>query len=86
MGALDRQVGPAGPAPFPAEPRVGPPLEVDPRAERVRIEKEASGRLETYGWTDREAGLARIPVERAIAILAEHGWPDPQGPQDGGAR
>ena len=27
--------------------------------------------LNSYGWADREAGLARIPVEDAMAIMAE---------------
>lgn len=27
-----------------------------------------------YGWTDRDAGLARIPIDRAIEILEGRGW------------
>lgn len=27
--------------------------------------------LTTYGWVDREKGVVRIPVERAMTILAE---------------
>ena len=27
--------------------------------------------LESYGWVDREAGVARIPIERAMLLLAE---------------
>ena len=36
--------------------------------------------LASYGWTDRNAGIAHIPVDRAMAILAERGWPDPVEP------
>lgn len=27
-----------------------------------------------YGWADRDAGLARIPIGRAMEILEERGW------------
>jgi hypothetical protein len=27
--------------------------------------------LSTYGWVDRKAGVARIPIERAIEIMAQ---------------
>ncbi len=32
-----------------------------------------------YVWTDAEAGLAQIPVERAIELLVERGYPTPEG-------
>lgn len=31
--------------------------------------------LEHYGWVDKNAGVVRIPVERAIDVLAEKGLP-----------
>jgi len=31
--------------------------------------------LEQYGWVDKNAGGVRIPVERAIDVLAEKGLP-----------
>jgi DNA-binding GntR family transcriptional regulator len=31
--------------------------------------------LHSYGWVDRDAGIVRIPIERAIEILAERGLP-----------
>lgn len=31
--------------------------------------------LEGYAWVDEERGMARIPVERAMDILARHGLP-----------
>jgi len=39
----------------------------------TRIEQEqALGQLlESYGWVDRERRVARIPIERAMEILAE---------------
>ncbi|MFZ5779956.1 MAG: hypothetical protein ACOY4R_07080 [Pseudomonadota bacterium] len=66
-----------------ARPRLGPPLEVDQGESRAALEAAARRRLETYGWVDRAKGRARIPIERAMQLLAQHGWPD-DGPE--GAR
>jgi hypothetical protein len=32
--------------------------------------------LETYGWVNRENKTVRIPIERAMEIIAERGLPD----------
>jgi hypothetical protein len=34
--------------------------------------------LNSYGWVDKEAGVVRIPIERAIELTLERGLP-PQG-------
>jgi hypothetical protein len=58
-----------------AQPPERPSLLADPgRLERLRAREEAI--LGSYGWVDREAGIARIPIEDAMAVLAERGWPD----------
>ena len=31
--------------------------------------------MKSYGWIDRKAGLAHIPIERAIEIIARSGIP-----------
>ena len=31
--------------------------------------------LTTYGWVDRNTGVARIPIERAMDLLVERGLP-----------
>ena len=76
LHAIERRVAPRSLAPFPVESVSGPPLEVDPAAERVLIEARGRARIASYGWVDRSAGIARVPVERAMAILAERGWPE----------
>lgn len=50
-----------------------PLLESNPwLAKKKRIENERK-MLESYEWFDRERGIARIPIEQAIEILAyEH--------------
>jgi hypothetical protein len=66
--ALPRFAGDSGG--FPA-PRIQP----DPAEELIKMKREDLGRLNDYGWIDRAAGIAHIPVERAIDILAEKGLP-----------
>ena len=54
----------------------GPQLEVAPKADRLALEQTARRRIEGYGWVDAKAGVARIPIERAMALQAQRGWPD----------
>jgi hypothetical protein len=51
-----------------------PRLEIDGRADRAAVEGNAERKLEGYAWIDRST--ARIPIERAMQIMAAHGWPD----------
>jgi hypothetical protein len=37
----------------------------------VEIAAETRRNLHTYGWVDRSAGVVRIPIDRAMAILEE---------------
>ena len=56
---------------FPAEPR----LQVDePRTwqHQLAIEK---AQTEEYAWEDQKAGVVRIPVERAMEVVAAKGLP-----------
>lgn len=52
-----------------------PRLEVRPLKTLEQVRASERELLEGYGWVDREAGLARIPIGRAMAILAGRGWP-----------
>lgn len=54
----------------------GPRLDPSPDGDRAAIERAASAHLEGYAWLGRKAGTARIPIERAMELLAEQGWPD----------
>jgi hypothetical protein len=38
-------------------------------------------RLTTYGWVDRKAGIVRIPIDRAIDLVAQRGVPKGKGPR-----
>ena len=54
----------------------GPHLEVIEGSDRQAIDAAARQRLEGYAWLDDKHERARIPIERAMQILAELGWPD----------
>ena len=62
---------------LPPEPR----LRTSPRDDMKKLREEENERLTTYGWVDKNAGVARIPIERAIDITAEKGLPAREGPK-----
>ena len=57
-----------------------PRLEEQPGDELANLRRAEHRRLSSYGWIDRQQRMVRVPVERAIEILAERGLPEPQGP------
>jgi hypothetical protein len=52
-----------------------PRLQPHPLADRARYEAQQRAILTRYTWVDRGAEIVRIPVERAMQILAERGRP-----------
>jgi hypothetical protein len=59
------------PRQLPREPR----LQTDPHRDLRELVGAENAVLESYGWVDREAGIARIPISRAMELLAERGLP-----------
>ena len=62
-----------------------PRLRVNAVQELAQLHAREAAQLEGYAWVDKEAGIARIPVARAIEIVAAHGllpsWPaEPAAP------
>lgn len=50
-----------------------PRLQRTPVRDYVQYHHEQEKILKTYGWVDRSAGVARIPIQRAMEILShEH--------------
>jgi hypothetical protein len=60
----------------PPEPR----LQADPAADLARLRREEDRKLTSYAWANRKEGKVRLPIDRAIDILAERGLPEPKGP------
>lgn len=65
------------PSPIPevAEQRLppGPRLQESPEAELEQFRARENARLSSYAWRDREAGVVRIPISRAMDVLASQG-------------
>ncbi len=55
-----------------------PRLQADPLTELRDLRAAEEGELASWGWVDEAAGIARIPVERAMELLVEHGLPAPE--------
>ncbi|MBE7553545.1 MAG: hypothetical protein HS126_20945 [Anaerolineales bacterium] len=53
----------------------GPLLQRDPEQSMRRESNETDVLLNSYGWVDKEAGVVRIPIERAIELTLERGLP-----------
>ncbi|HVO33614.1 MAG TPA: hypothetical protein VMU17_06845 [Elusimicrobiota bacterium] len=52
-----------------------PNLQVNDAVDMVRMREETQGILTTYGWVDPAAGIVRIPIQRAMDLIAERGLP-----------
>ena len=53
-----------------------PQLLSQPGSELARVRRDAQTRLGTYGWVDRRAGIAHIPINRAMELLVKRGLPE----------
>ena len=72
--AEDRKLSPmiaASLARTPPEPR----LEPYPLAPRAKLGAEEEEVLTTYGWVDKDRGVARVPIDRAMELLVQRGLP-----------
>lgn len=47
----------------------GPVLQATPERDFPAFHAEKQRLLDDYGWVDRAHGIARIPIERAMALL-----------------
>jgi hypothetical protein len=52
-----------------------PRLQRAPAAELAEVRNEEESAIESYGWVDRKARVARIPIGRAMDLLAKKGLP-----------
>lgn len=48
-----------------------PRLQNAPRKDLAQLRAEEQAVLDGTGWVDRSAGIAHVPIERAMAMLAE---------------
>jgi hypothetical protein len=66
-----------------------PRLEDKPLAPRAQLNARENAILGSYGWVDRKAGTVRLPIDRAMDLIAHRGLPAtataPAGSPDEGA-
>jgi hypothetical protein len=68
---LSSSASPARTHSLPPEPR----LQVDETKDLARLRDRENAILNNYGWVDQKAGIVRIPIERAMDIVARRGLP-----------
>ena len=52
-----------------------PQLEIDERGQLDKIRTDEAETLSTYDWVDQKAGTVRIPIDRAMDLIAQRGLP-----------
>jgi hypothetical protein len=74
--------GMKGPPPLHAPRQIGPVLQTTIGNDDygLRLRREQRAWLDAYGWVDRDAGVAHVPVERAIVL-----WRQRRTGEEGGA-
>lgn len=50
-----------------------PTLEANGATALSKLEKEQRASLSSYGWVDRQSGIIRVPIERAMAAVVARG-------------
>src|SRR5436190_7855681 len=55
----------------PPEPR----LQTTPWADLKQLRAQETQSLHSYGWVDQQAGVARVPIDKAKALLLQKGLP-----------
>ncbi len=54
---------------------VAPPLQVAPASDLQALRAREDKQLSSYGWVDKNAGIVHIPIEQAMDILLDKGFP-----------
>ena len=68
--ARDPKPSPIKVAPSEKAPGRGPLLQKSPAADMRQMNREQDEILSSYAWADRPAGIARIPIQRAIELAS----------------
>ncbi len=61
---------------LPPEPR----LQVHAQEDLKEMRRQEDAVLNSYGWIDRRNGIVRIPIDRAMELLAQRGLPPLKAP------
>jgi hypothetical protein len=63
-----------------------PRLQVSPREDMERMRAEENAALNSYGWVDPARGIAHIPIDQAMDLMAMNALPERKPPPDGSRR
>jgi hypothetical protein len=63
----------APPSSAPAQIGILEQTSIEDTRRGIDLEREQRAKLEHYGWVDRDHGVARIPIDRAIDLVIADG-------------
>jgi len=58
-----------------------PRIEEHPAIEIQQLHAQEEQTLSTYGWVDKKAGVVRIPIDRAMELQLQRGFPTRKEPK-----
>ena len=64
--------------PTKAPETAAPRLQISPRSDLEQMRANEEKTLHSYGWVDKQKGVVRIPIERAMELTAQRGLPTSQ--------
>jgi hypothetical protein len=56
-------------------PVPAPSLQTQPFRDIYLLRDEEAKKLGSYGWVDKDGGVARVPIDRAMEIMMQRGFP-----------
>ncbi|MDB6124986.1 MAG: hypothetical protein JWQ71_3979 [Pedosphaera sp.] len=56
-----------------------PRLQVSPPLDLKELRAQERAELNSYGWVDKKSGVVRIPIDKAMEMIAQKGLPTRQG-------
>jgi hypothetical protein len=75
---LNRFFAYRGQATWTSSPTMQPPaprLQTDSTPELAEMRAQEDAELHSYGWVDRQNGVIRIPIDEAMRLMLERGYP-----------
>ena len=63
-----------------------PRLQTNPTVDLQQLLETENAKLNSYGWIDKSAGVIRIPIDRAMDLLAQRGLPARDGDHETGGK
>ncbi len=56
-------------------PMPTPALQTEPFRDINQLRAGETDKLHTYGWVDKEGGVTRVPIDRAMEVVLQRGLP-----------